>query len=71
MPLVANISDTVMDDLSGDNFALGTKWELKGADDDDSCVEEGLRNIGGTQLRKPTFRPTESVEGEYGAVKKI
>ena len=34
-------------------------------------MEEGLRNIGGTQLRDPTVRPAEFVEGEYGAIKKV
>ena len=71
MPLAVNISDTVMDDLVGDAFALGVKWELEGADDEDICMEERFRNIGGAQLRKPTVRSAEWVEGEYGAGKNI
>ena len=68
MPLAANISDAVMDDLVGGEFALGSKWELEGAGGDDICIEEGLRNIGGTQLRNPTVRPAEFLEGRYGTI---
>ena len=57
MHLAANIYDSVMDDIAGDQFELGEKWELKGADDYDICIEEGLRNIGETHLRDPTVRP--------------
>ena len=60
-----------MDDLARDEFVLRAKWELEGEDDnDDICIKEGRRNIGGTQLRKPAVRPAEFVEGEYGATKK-
>ena len=71
MPLVANIYDKVIDDLAGDDFALGEKWEIQGVDDYDICIKEGLHNIGGTQIRDPTFRPSEFVKGEYGEIKKI
>ena len=40
MPLVVNIDDAVMDDLSGDEFELGAKWDIEGADDDDICIED-------------------------------
>ena len=68
MPLSDNISDTVMDDLKGDQFALGEILEIQGAYDDDICIEEGLHNIGGKQLREPTVRPADFVEGEYGTI---
>ena len=69
IPLAANIADAVMDDLAGDEFALGAKWDIEDADDDDICIEEGLHSIGGTQLRDPTVRPAEFLEGEYSAIK--
>ena len=69
--MVLTTADTVMDDLAGDEFGLGEKWELEGADDEDICMEEGLRNIGGIHLCGPIVRPAEFVEGEYGAVKKM
>lgn len=71
MPLATNIADAVMEDLAGDEFALGARQELEGADDNDIFFKEGLRNIGGTQLRKPTVRPVEFVFGELGATEKI
>ena len=71
MPLSSDIADEVMDDLEGGEFALGEKWKLEGADADDICIKEGLRNIVGTQLREPTVQTAEFVEGEYGAIKKI
>ena len=39
MPLATNISDAVMDDSYGGEFALGAKRELEGADGDDICIE--------------------------------
>ena len=48
MDLPANIADEVIYDLVGYEFALGAKWELEGVDDDNICIKEGLRNIGGT-----------------------
>ena len=70
MPLAAYIADAVMDDLVGDEFSQGSKWELEGADDDCICIKEGLCNIGVIQLRDPKVRPEEFVEGEYGAIEK-
>ena len=40
IPLAANITDAIFDDLAGDEFALGSKWEFEGTDDDDICIEE-------------------------------
>ena len=34
IPLATNIADAVMDNIAGDEFALGAKWELEGANDD-------------------------------------
>ena len=38
MPLAANIADAVMDNLAGDEFAIGLKRELEGADNDDIYI---------------------------------
>ena len=54
MPLVADLDETEVDNLAGEGFALGARWELEGADEDDICVEEGLRSIGGEELHELT-----------------
>ena len=58
MPLSSDIADEVMDDLEGGEFALGANWELEGEDDDDICIEEGLRNIGGNQVLAGVLNPS-------------
>ena len=35
--------------------------------DDDVCIEEGIREIGGKVFREPSVRPAEYVEDENGA----
>ena len=44
--------------------------ELEAANDDDLCIEEAIREIGGTVFREPTFWPAEYVEDEHGATQK-
>ena len=54
----------------GEGFSVGAKWELEAANDDDVCIEEGIREIGGKVFSEPTVRPAECVEDENGATKK-
>ena len=68
MPLAANIADALMNDLAGDDFSIGEILWLEDENDDDICTEEGIHNMGGTQLCEPTVQPAEFVEGQYGAI---
>ena len=55
--------------ISGGGFSVGVKWELDVANDDGVCIEEGIREIGGTVFCEPTVRPAEYVEDEHGSTK--
>ena len=60
-----------MENFAGEGFSVGAKWELEASNDDNVCIEEGIREIGGKVFREPTVQPDEYVEDENGATKKI
>ena len=68
IPLVTDLDNTLVGNLAGERFFLGAIWEIEGADEDDIYTEEGVRNIGGEELREPTAQPAEFVSGDGGAI---
>ena len=58
-----------MENFAGEGFSVGAKWELETASEDDVCIDEGIREIGGKLFLEPTVRPAEYVEDEHGATK--
>ena len=71
LEVVCDLGEGGVENFAGEGFSVGAKWELEAANDDDVCIEEGIREIGGKVFREPTVRPDEYVEDENGATKKI
>ena len=69
MEVVCDIGEGGVENFAGEGFVVGAKWELEAANDDDVCIEEGIREIGGKVFCEPTVRPAEYVEDENGATK--
>ena len=68
---MSNLGEGEVENFAGEGFSVGAKWELEAVNDNDVCIEESVREIGGTVFREPTVRPAEYVEDEHGATKKI
>ena len=68
---MSDIGEGEVEKSSGESFSVGAKWELEAANDEDICIEEGIRESGGTVFRDPTVRPAEYVEDEHGTTKTI
>ena len=70
LEVVCDIGEGEVANFAGEGFSVGAKWELEAANDDDLCIEEGIREIGGKVFHEPTVWPAEYVEDEHGATKK-
>ena len=70
LEVVCDLGEGGVEKFAGEGFSVGAKWELEAANDDDLCIEEGIRQIGGKVFPEPTVRPAEYVEDENGATKK-
>ena len=70
LELVYDIGEGEVENFAGEGFIVGAKWEIEASNDDDVCIEEGIREIGDTVFSKPTVRPAEYVEDEHGVTKK-
>ena len=70
LEVFCDIGEEEVEKFTGKGFSVGAKWELEAANDDDVCIEEGIREIGGKLFHEPTVRPDEYVEDEIGATKK-
>ena len=71
LEVVCDLGEGGVENFAGEGFSVGEKWELEAANDDDVCIEEGIREIGGKVFREPEVRPAEYVEDEHGATKKL
>ena len=70
LAVVSDLGEGEVENVAGEVFSVGAKWELEAANDNNVCIEEVIREIGGTVFRDPTVRPAEYVEDEYGATKR-
>ena len=61
LEVVCGIGEGEVENFAGEGFSVGEKWELEAANDDDVCIEEGIREIGGKVFREPTVQPAEYV----------
>ena len=62
LEVVCDLGEGEVEKFSGEGFSVGAKWEIEAANDDDVCIEEGIREIGGKVFCEPTVRPAEYVE---------
>ena len=71
LEVVCDLGEGGVENFAGEGFSVGAKWELEAANDDDVCIEAGIREIVGKVFREPTVGPAEYVEDENGATKNI
>ena len=69
MEVICDLGEGEVENFAGEGFSVGAKWELEAVNDDDVCIEEGIREFGGKVFREPTVLPAEYVEDENGATK--
>ena len=70
LEVVCDLGEGGVENFAGEGFSVGAKWELEAVNDDDVCIEEGIREIGGKVFCEPAVRHAEYVEDENGATKK-
>ena len=70
LEVVCYLGEGEVDNFTGEGFSVGAKWEIEAANDDNVCIEGGIREIGGKVFCELTVWPAECVEDENGATKK-
>ena len=70
LEVVCALGEVEVENVTGEGFSVGEKWEPEAANDEDVCIEQGIKEIGGKFFREPTVLPAEYVEDENGATKK-
>ena len=70
LEVVCDLGEGDVENFTGEGFSVGAKLEIEDVNDDDVCIEEGIREIGGKVFRGSTVRPAEYVEDENGSTKK-
>ena len=69
MPLMQNLDQETLDNLAGNGFSLGAKWEIE-APNNDVVEREDERLVDGVRFREPTVAEYEMVEGINNARKR-
>ena len=57
LEVVCDLGEGGVENVSGEGFSVGAKWEIEAANDDNVCIEEEIREIIGKVFREPTGRP--------------
>ena len=52
LEVVCDIGEGEVEKFSGEGFSIGAKWELEAVNEDDVCIEEDIREIGGKVFRE-------------------
>ena len=71
LSVVCDLGEGEVENFAGEGFNVGAKWELEATNDENVCIEEGIREIGGMVFLEPNVWPNEYVEDKHGATKKV
>ena len=71
LEVVCELGEVELENVAGEGFSVGAKWELEATNDENVCIEEGIREIGGMVFLEPNVWPNEYVEDKHGATKNI